>query len=235
MSPSQAGLSACGAQEGQLLRVVLGDEIGLALQGVLAVADRVCRPMMCVPLPQLLQLAAAWGTLQRAASPAQPVGPVCALPPHCERWLLFAGVPYGAGISCGLLHRPTLPRVVSHVHYHMSTGPPVDPAGAALECAGIEGAVEVLLYVQQPEGLFGVPSYTVAVDYETGCASPCASPYAIPVEAQPIPTQTVPVVSRYRHDSSFHCHGPQGQLLRPNGAHRALCGRCVKSRLFSTP
>ena len=158
---------ASGAREGRLLPIVLGPEVGEAIRSILDLGRRFAEPISVTSLPALVQAAAAWGTMQRAAALFRPERPACTLPEHSERWLRLASAPFGAAWLAGLVDRPTLAGAVQAAQTVYSNFG-VDDASRALACAGVKGHVEVLLYKSLPPDVL-VPRHMISVDHELGC------------------------------------------------------------------
>lgn len=162
---TKAGLVAAGAQEGELLRLALGDEAAEAVTVVEATVRRFAGSLTDVDMTNLLYAARAWGALQHAATmPDVDNGEVTVLPVQSERWMRFTAATFGAAWFAGLVEGFSLSAAA---RAHEATERGGGPAEAALACAGIDGHVETLAFEQRTHEFFA-PGYMVAVDHEYG-------------------------------------------------------------------
>lgn len=159
---TKVGLKAAGAREGELLRLMVGDEAAETIIAVEALVRSFAGPLAGVPVAHAMEAARAWGVLQQAGSPLVGGAEVAELPEHSERWVRYAAATLGATWLAGLVEGFSISAVARARAAGMQNG---GPGEQALACAGIEGHVEVLAFEQSQLGLFK-PGYLVAVDYE---------------------------------------------------------------------
>ncbi|CAJ1422837.1 unnamed protein product [Effrenium voratum] len=105
LGAARMSLGAAGAQEGELLRLAVGDEAAESVMMVLQMVRRFCSSLGPVTWAQLMLAARAWTGAQQAArlelnarGPFQPV----MLPPHAERAMRFSAATFGAQFLAGL-------------------------------------------------------------------------------------------------------------------------------------
>ncbi|CAJ1400785.1 unnamed protein product [Effrenium voratum] len=166
LGAARMSLGAAGAQEGELLRLAVGDEAAESVMMVLQMVRRFCSSLGPVTWAQLMLAARAWTGAQQAArlelnarGPFQPV----MLPPHAERAMRFSAATFGAQFLAGLADGLVAPAVRAY-GAHSAGG---DAAQIALAAAKVEGRVDVLAFESTSEHF--VPGYMVAVDQELGC------------------------------------------------------------------
>jgi len=162
LGATKAGLRAAGAREGEVLRLMIGEEAAEAVLAVEALVRSFAGPMSGLAMTDVISAARAWAVLQNAGSSLAQPGEEVALPDHCERWLRFTAAAFGAAWFAGLVDGFSPSAVARTRTARLRSGSEGDMALAA---AGIEGRVEVLAFEQSTVGLFR-PGYLAAVDYE---------------------------------------------------------------------
>lgn len=163
LSTAKFSLSAAGAQEGELLRLALGDEAAESIMMVLEMVRRFCTPLAGVSTSDLFLAAQAWAAVQQARRLEilqQGPATTMALPPHAERAMRFSAATFGAlflaGLADGLSVAPAIRAY--------GGGQSRSPAEMALAAAKVEGRVTVLDFEETSEHF--VPGFMVAVDHE---------------------------------------------------------------------
>lgn len=163
------GLEASGAQEGELLRLGLGDEAAESIIMVLKMVRGFCKPLSGVTLSQLFYAAQSWSEVQHAArlEKLQRGGPpptTLALPPFALRWMRFSAATFGTVMMAGMADGFSLAPAMRA----RETAPDATQAERSLASANLQGRVTVLSFEENSSEHF-VPGYMVAVDHEVGC------------------------------------------------------------------
>lgn len=170
LASTQTRLRAAGAEEGALWRLTLGSETGNAVLVVDRLARRLACPTAEIPPHRLLSAATAWGQAQNAARETaremevESVIEPARLPDNVIRWIRFSAATFGHAWFAGLLDGWSVVGVARAQRAAFNGG---NPGEAALECAGIDGRVDVLVFEQGKRDMYS-PGYLVAVDHKTG-------------------------------------------------------------------
>lgn len=167
LSTAKFSLSAAGAQEGELLRLALGDEAAESIMMVLQMVKRFCTPLEGVSTAQLFLAARSWAAVQQAKrlellqrGPPLVVSP---LPPHAERAMRWSAATFGALFLAGMADGLSVAPAVRAY----GGGSARSPAEMALAAAKVDGRVTVLDFEETSEHF--VPGFMVAVDHELNC------------------------------------------------------------------
>lgn len=163
----RSGLHAAGAQEGQLLKLAVGEEAAEAITGLVKILRDLASPMKDAPsLPGLLAAIHAWGILQSNASHSTAAGELqlTRLPENTERWLRFASASYGPDRLAGLVDGLSMSPVARASTLIAQGG---GPGEVALALAGLMGRIEVLAFEKHQREPY-MPGYLVAVDHDFG-------------------------------------------------------------------
>jgi len=163
LGATKLGLTAAGAQEGELLRLAAGEEAAEIVFAIQEMVRKYVEPLSSVPPEKLLAAASAWSAVQRAAGIGASSGQQAALPEHTERWMRFAAATFGASWLAGLVDLSF--SAAAQAREVAERGG--SPGEAALAWAGVEGHIEILEFEQGSNRLFQ-PGYLVAVDHVTG-------------------------------------------------------------------
>ncbi|CAE8587646.1 unnamed protein product [Polarella glacialis] len=165
LQATKAGLTAAGAQGGQLLQLAVGQE---AADTVAVIEDMVrsyVEPMSGISRANLLTAASAWSVMQRAAGVgAAGSGQAAALPERSERWMRFAAATFGSTWLAGMVEGLSLGAAARAREASERGG---GPGELALAWAGVGGQVEIVEFEQSSKQHF-FPGYLVAVDHATG-------------------------------------------------------------------
>jgi len=166
LSTAKFSLSAAGAQEGELLRLALGDEAAEAIMMVLQMVKRFCAPLEGVSTSDLFLAARAWAAVQQAKRyEVLQRGPlvVSTLPPHAERAMRWSAATFGALFLAGMADGLSVAPAIRAYGGNQTRS----PAEMALAAARVDGRVTVLDFEETSEHF--VPGFMVAVDHELNC------------------------------------------------------------------
>lgn len=168
IAAARAGLHVAGAENGELLRLVVGRDAAAALVGVEGVVSEFTAPLRDIPRSELAAAAARWSSLQRlAGAEAMTSHRPIPLPPLAERAMRFSGATMGAAWLAGLVNGPGLADAAAASRRVRDLGAGAGAAERALAAAGIDGEVSTLLFSSGSDGFFS-PAHLVAFDGESG-------------------------------------------------------------------